>query len=218
MKKVFGCLLTALFVFTANGQMVYFGTGKTISDFEYKNSKGTSLNNLYGSNHNSLCLGLRYSLFQTACNLSCDATYNEYGAKGSDATLGNYYQWDVTYLGANLGVDYEFFKPHFYLNEQNGLSFYLKASVASEFLLDGIQNLNNQLYNLSGVKDFDKPLYFIRGGVGLNYYLSKEYVIFLQYLGGRSFLIGNYENKGQLHIVTNNISVGLSINLAFRDY
>jgi hypothetical protein len=215
MKKVFGCLFLSLFVLTSKGQMLYFETGKMISKFQYQNSQGESLKDLKGANYNNVCVGVRYSLFQTPLHLSLDAAYNKYGSRGSDPVLGNYYEWDVTYLGGSLGLDYEFFKPPVNYNEQHGFSFYIKASIASEFLINGTQNINNQLSDLKGAEDFDKPLYIVRGAVGLNYYISRTYVVFAQYMGGRNFLIGNYNNKEQLHIISHNISVGISINLFY---
>jgi len=204
-----------VYIITASGQIIYFETGKTISSFDYKNTAGASLQNLKGSNQNSLAVGLRMPLNQTAWHLSFDAAYNRYVVKGSDPILGNYFEWDVNYLGANFGIDYEFYKPPENYNEQHGFSFYIKASVAAEFLLNGTQNLNNQINDLAGVEEFDKPFYFIRGGVGLNYYINKSYVVFAQYTGGRSFLIGNYKDKEKLNLVTHNISIGLAINLFY---
>ena len=216
MKKILGCLLFSLFAFAASSQIIYFETGKTLSSFDYKNSAGTPLKNLKGSNQNSLGIGVKESLFHSPWHISFDAAYNRYGSMGSDPILGNYYEWDVTYLGANLGFEYEFFKPETNYNEQHGFSFYLKTSVAAEFLLDGTQNLNNQISNLKGVEEFDKPFYFLRGGVGLNYYISKTFVVFAQYMGGKSFLVGSSANQEQLHLITHNISIGFSINLMYK--
>jgi hypothetical protein len=216
MKKIFGCFLLVISMMAASGQIIYVETGKMISSFRYKDSNGNSLDDLKGSNQNNLGLGLRMPMFQSNFHISGGASYNRYGSKGSDPVLGNYYEWDVTYLGANLGFDYEFFKPESNYTEQHGFSFCLKISTAAEFLLNGTQNLNNQLYDLKGVEEFDKPLYFVRGGVSVNYYISRTYVVFAEYMGGTSFLIGDYNNKEQLRFVTHNISVGFAINLFYR--
>jgi hypothetical protein len=199
----------------ARGQIIYAETGKTISNFRYQDSNGNKLGKLEGSNHNSLGLGVRKSINLSKYNVSCGATYNRYSAKGSDSLLGNYYEWDVTYLGISAGFNYEFYRPPINYNEQHGFSFYPKVSVAAEFLLNGSQNLNDEIYNLKGVEEFDKPLFFLRGGAGLNYYISKKYILFIEYMGGKSFLIGDYKNQEQLRLVTHNISVGFSFNLYY---
>jgi len=216
MKRVIFSLVFALFIMTSNGQILYFGVGKTFSNFKYKDSQGTSLNHLKGYNQASYCVGGRYSLFYSPWHVSFDAMYNRYGAKGSDPKLGNYYEWDVTNLGANIGIDYEFFRPPVNYNEQHGLSLFVRVTVGADFLLDGTQNLNNNLTDLKGVEEFDKPFYFVKGIIGVNYYLSKTYMVFAQYAEGRSFLVGNYKGKEQLNIITHNISLGVAINLFYR--
>ena len=218
MKQVLGYILLSFGIMSANGQIIYFGMGKTISAFDYKNSAGVPLNNLKSNEHGSLTLGFRYPMFQTASHVSCNMDYFKYNSKGSDPILGNYYTWDFNNLGVNLGVDYEFFKPSIKMSDQKGLSFYIKAATAAEFLLNGTQNINNRIYDLKGVEQFDKPFYFLRGGIGVNYYLSKTYLIFIQYMGGRSFLIGNYDHEEQLHLITHNVTIGLSINTFFLLY
>ncbi|OFX89189.1 MAG: hypothetical protein A2W99_01655 [Bacteroidetes bacterium GWF2_33_16] len=213
MKKLFICSLFIIITSTAYSQLIFFSVGKTISSFNYKNSEGETLDNLQGSNQSGLGLGYRQSVMRTPFYVSASANYNNYGAKGSDKTLGNYYEWDLVYLGINLGVDYEFFRPPLNRNEQHGFSVCVKANIASEFMLQGTQIFNSQINDLNGVEEFDKPLYFVRGGLGVNYYISKTFILFAEYVGGTSFLIGNYNNQEQLKLITHNINIGLSINL-----
>jgi hypothetical protein len=215
MQKLLCCFLFSIVVLAASSQTVYVETGKILSSFNYKNSHGNALSNLKGSNQNNLGLGFRKPINQSNFHYSFGLAYNKYGAMGSDPILGNYYEWGVTYLGVNAGLDYEFFKPLLGFTEQHGFSFHIKTSIASEFLLDGTQNLNDQIYDLQGQEEFDKPFYFVRGGIGINYYLSRTYVLFAEYMGGTSVLIGNYSNKEQLRIITQNFSIGFSINLFY---
>ena len=202
---------------TANAQFFYVEAGKVLSSFDYKNSQGKSIGKLSGSNQNNMGLGFRMSLFRTAWHFSCGAQYNKYGAKGSDAVLGNYYEWDVTYLGGNVGVDYEFFKPPVNYNEQHGFSFFLRATSTADFLLKGSQQLNNQIFDLKGVEEFDKPIVFVKGIVGTNFYINKTFIVFAQYAYGKSFLIGSYTNQEQLRFTSHNVSIGLEINLAYSN-
>ncbi len=215
MKKIFGCLLFAFTMFTVSSQQLYLETGKLISSFDYKNSDGNSLSDLTGSSQNSFGLGVKMSMFKSPAHLSLGLSSNKYGATSSDQELGNYTEWDVSYLGANLGVDYEFFQPQIHSNDRNGFSFYLKGIFATDFLIKGKQRLNDQVFDLDGVEEFDKPVYFLKGGAGLNYYLTKSYVAYVQYMIGRSILFGNYNNQEQLHFITHSVSLGFSISLFY---
>ena len=216
MKKIFGCLLFFAFILTASGQQLYLETGMVISSFDYKNSNGERTDNLKGTYRNNLGLGIRMPLMKSPWNLSFEVSNNKYGASGSDPVLGNYSEWDVSYLGLNAGIDYEFFKPMVHNTGQERFSFYLKGIIATEFLINGKQKLNSQVFDLSGEEEFDKPLFFTKGGIGVNYYLSGNYVVFAQYIFGRSILIGNYAGQEKLNYNTHSITLGLSVDLFFK--
>jgi hypothetical protein len=213
MKKLIGCLLFSIIVFSANSQELFLEAGKVKSKFDYTTSDGNSLTDLSGSIQNSIGLGFRYALFETSLHVSAAATYNKFEAKGRDDILDNNYEWYVEYLGANLGIDYEFFKPHASYVKQDGFSIYVRAIFGVDFLMNGTQRLNAQIINLDGKEEFDQPVYYTKGALGVNYYLSSVYKIILQYTYGRSFLVGDYENEEQLRYLTHNISAGFSITL-----
>lgn len=215
MKKIFVGFLFSLFVLTASGQLFYAETGKLVSTFDYKNSDGNSLGKLTGSTQNNMGLGFRMSLFHTAWHVSTGLAYNRYAAKGSDPVLGNYYEWEVAYMGAHVGLDYEFFRPKVTQNEQHGFSFYVRGAFATEFLVKGTEQINNQIYDLIGKEEFDKPVYHLKAGIGVNYYISKKFIVFGQYMGGKSVLIGNYKDQEQLRFITHNVSIGLAISLVY---
>jgi hypothetical protein len=216
MKKIFVCLLFVSFMLTVNGQQVYLETGMVISSFVYKNSSGNSLDNLKGTYRNSLGLGVRMPVMKSAWHISLEASNNKYGATTSDQILGNYSEWDVSYLGVNLGVDYEFFKPPMINIDRQGFSFYLKGVFATEFLINGKQKLNSQVFDLSGEEEFDKPVFFLKGGIGFNYYITRTYVAFAQYMFGRSLLFGNYSGQEKLNYVTHCFTLGFSIDLFYN--
>ena len=149
-------------------------------------------------------------------HVSFGGEYNKLAATSSDPALGNYLEWDASFAGANLGVDYEFFKPSANRNVDVGFSFYLKGAVAADFMISGTRKLNNQATDLTGVEEFDKPLYFIRGGIGGNYYISRTFIVYAQYMFGRSSLFGDYTDQEQLRFLTHTISIGLGINLFYN--
>lgn len=213
MKKILCFLLFVVSMSAVNCQQIILETGKTISVFDYTTSSGGSLDNLTGTTHNLLGLGFRIPIKKTNLHFSSETFYNNYGAKGSDRVLNNYYEWDVNYVALDLGLDYEFFRPKALTFNQEAFSFYLKGAVAAEFLVQGTQRINNQVYDLAGEEQFDQPVYFYRAGAGVNYYLSSNIVVSIQYMGGKSFLIGQSDNQEKLKYMTHSISLCLSLSL-----
>lgn len=200
-----------------SSQQIYLRTGKVISSFDYLNSEGNTLSDLSGSFLNSLGLGGRIPVMKSPLNISFEISNDKFGASSSDTLLGNYSEWDVSFLDLNLGIDYEFLRPLYNRNDPEGFSFCLKTAFATDFLIKGKQRLNNQVYNLSGVEEFDKPVFIVKGGACVNYYINRSYVAFLQYMYGRSFLIGNYTGQEQLRYSTHSISLGFAVNLLINN-
>jgi len=217
MRKLLGCLIFTCFVLTVSSQQIYLKTGKVLSSFDYQNSEGNSLSNLEGAFLNNLGIGARTPVFKSPCNISFEISNDKFSASSSDTLLGNYSEWDVSFLDLNLGVDYEFLRPLYNRNDPEGFSFCLKAIFATDFLIKGKQRLNNQVFDLTGVEEFDKPVFMVKGGACINYYITRSYVAFAQYLYGRSFLIGNYSGQEQLRYTTHSISIGFAINLLIND-
>jgi hypothetical protein len=216
MKKFLISLFLASFVYAADSQQIFLETGMVISSFDYKTSDGSKLENLKGSGKGCFGLGIRMPVMKSQWNALIEVSDNKYGATSSDPELGNFSEWDVSYLGINLGADYEFFKPKMINIERNGLSFYIRGLIATEFLLSGKQKLNSQVYDLSGEEEFDKPTFFVKGGIGGNYYLTRNYIVFAQYIFGRSILFGNYSGQEKLNYTTHAISLGITVDLTYK--
>lgn len=216
MKRILGCLLFSALMFTAAGQQLYLNGGVVISSFDYKNSDGTSIENLKGTYRNTLGLGTRISVRKSPWHVSLGVSSSKYGATANDPELGNYSEWDVSYLGVNLGVDYEFFKPKMVNIDREGFSFYIKGAFATEFLISGKQKLNSQVFDLSGEEEFDKPVYFVKGGFSLNYYLTRSYILNCQYMFGRSILFGNYTGQEKLNYNTHAITIGFTVDIFYK--
>lgn len=217
MKKHLLILVLIAIIFELKSQSVYFGTGKTIAKLTFKNEQGEKLKGTKGSNESTFHLGMRTPLFRSAFHISGDASYQHYFAFGSDPSVGNYYEWDGIFAGANLGLDYELFKPNFAYYKKNGISVSLKAMFTAEFLIDGTQNFNNHIYDLNKAPEYKEPFYFARGGLCLNYYFSKEIVVMLQYLGGKSFMLSGTGNKQQVSYITHSLTVGASYNFFYQN-
>lgn len=216
MKKLILSLLSTLFIYAADGQQVFLETGVVISSFDYKTSDGTRIDNMKGTYRNCFGLGARMPVMKTPWHVMAEVTNNKYGATTSDTELGNFSEWDVSYLGVSLGGDYEFFKPKMINIQRNGLSFFIRGLVSAEFLLSGKQKLNSQVYDLKNEEEFDKPVYFVKGGLGAHYYITRSYVVFAQYMFGRSLLFGNYDGIEKLNYNTHTVSLGILLDLSYR--
>lgn len=144
MRKLFICLIFTCLMVTVSSQQVYLKTGKVISSFDYKNSEGNAMSDLSGSFLNSLGLGARIPVLKSPCNISFEISNDKFAASSSDTLLGNFSEWDVSFLDLNLGVDYEFLRPLYNKNDPEGFSFCLKAIFATDFLIKGKQRLKDR--------------------------------------------------------------------------
>lgn len=203
---MFGSLLT-------EAQELGLQFGKSISNFQYRDSEGRDLQGLQKTDNFFMSGEYRQNAFKEPFNyrmfLNVGLAFNRYGASGSDVLLDNYYSWDVTYLGVNLGLDYVFFR-------NNNVQFYAKTTVSPEFLLHGTQDLNNHKFDLVGEEDFDAPFLFIRAGLGAQFQISNESSVFVQYMAGKSY--GLKGDPERLNIMCHNIGFGLLFRLIKDPY
>ena len=205
MKKIL-FLFAVLIVCTtaAKSQQFYINAGKTISTFDYKNSLGEELPNMQHAIYNSMGVGFRTEFFTPSLFMKFGASYNTYGAISSDDEVFNYFEWDLTYLGAVLGFDLNVVKF-------NAFTILLKASAAAEFMVQGTRTKNEEVINLVGVEDFDAPVFFYRGGIGAQYDFSERVAVFADYMYGKST---SFKKNPEIQkISSHNINLGILINL-----
>ncbi len=211
MKKAL-LLINVIFWFsttTSFSQQFYVEFGATISSFDYKNSQGDPLDNLLSKPNTYFGLGYRHAINNAkSLFFSVGATYNGYGAIGSDNVLDNFFEWDVTYVGANVGLDIRLFRVR-------DFSFYIKGSAAFEILIRGTQTVNNQVYNLVGEDEFNNSIFFTRGSFGVQHPIARNTLIFVNYTYGKTLLIGkgNAVDQEQLKLNTHQFGIGLIISL-----
>ena len=213
MKKIFLIAILIFPSFLVIGQELGLQFGKSISKFKFVDSDGVELDNLQRSDNFFMTLDYRQQIMLETFNgkmyMDMGLGYNRYGASGSDAVLNNSYSWDVTYLGINLGLDYLVYR-------NRSVMFFAKMSVAPEFLLHGSQTLNNQVYDLRGEEDFESPMYFFRGGAGMQFEISDEASAFVQYMGGKSYTFNGSSEK--LNIIAHNVGFGMIFKLIKDPY
>ncbi|NMH89393.1 hypothetical protein [Flavivirga algicola] len=203
-------LLTFLIVLTSLSgycQQLYMEYGSTISSFDYKNSQGRPLNNLLSTSKSYFGMGYRHTLNDAkTLFLKAGATYNSYGAIGSESSVDNFFAWDVSYLGIKAGVDVKLF-------QLRDLTFFLNGSVASEFLVRGNQTINNDVFNLVGEDEFNNNILFFRGGLIMQYPISSSTAIYAGYSIGKSVLINSGESEEKLKLNAHQFGIGFIINL-----
>ena len=193
--------------FSCYCQQLYFELGTTVSSFDYQNSQGNSLDNLLSKSKSYYGMGYRQSINDSkSLYLSLGATYNNYGAIGSESSVDNYFEWDVSYLGLKAGLGIKLF-------ELRDLTFLANVSIASEFLIRGTQTINNDVFNLVGEEEFNNNILFFRGGVEMQYPISRSTAIFVGYNYGKSVLISSGENAEKLKLNAHQFGIGFIINL-----
>ena len=204
-------LLLILFIssiFYCQSQQLYFEINKTSSQFEYKNSQGNELSNILPKTNNNMAFGFRFQGIKNKLSLTAGVTYNSYGAIGSDPILDNRYEWDVTYVGVNVGIDYKLF-------ELRELKFSFKTTLGSEFLVQGSQTLNNQVYNLVKEKEFNQSFFMVNGGFAVQYPINNKASIYGQYMAGKSFTAfqENTIDSEELNFFHHGFGIGIIIKL-----
>lgn len=196
-----------LMSFSCFCQQLYIELGTTISSFDYENSQGRPLNNLLSKSKSYFGMGYRQNInANKTLFLSLGAVYNSYGAIGSEPSVDNFFEWDVSYLGIKAGLGLKLF-------ELRDLTFLMNGSVASEFLIRGNQIINNDVFNLVGEDQFNNSILFFRGGVEMQYPVSKSTAIFVGYTYGKSVLISPGENTEKLRLNAHQFGLGFIINL-----
>ncbi|MFD2727183.1 hypothetical protein [Hyunsoonleella rubra] len=202
-------LFTFVFLFSAAlyGQQLYMEYGSTISSFDYKNSQGERLNNLLSRSKSYFGMGYRHTLNGAkTLFLNAGISYNNYGAIGSESSVDNYFEWDVSYLGANAGLDLKIF-------QLRDLIFYANGSTALEFMVRGNQTINNDVFNLVGEDEFNNNILFLRAGVLMQYPISSSTAIYVGYKYGSSVLINSGESEEKLKLNAHQFGIGFIINL-----
>ena len=205
--------LALLFPFLLNAQSISLDYGKSSSSFIYKKSNGEKLDNL--SNKSGDILSIRYSHpLSSKFDIGLGLQNNEYGAQSLDTD--NNLSWDLSYVGLNLGFDYTFIllnkSGDSLSNNSRLLSAVINTSFSHSWLREGIQRIDNRIYDL---KEFDgnfNNLMKLEFGVGLLYGLDDNTSLSLSYSINRG--LTNMETANQeLYLFAHHILFGVVIDL-----
>ncbi len=206
-KLIITSTFLLLMTLTINSQQLFVEGGKSLTSFEFENSQGENLDNLQSTNQSYISLGYRKNVVQDILHIIVGTGIRSYGAIGSDDAVNNFFEWETTYLDLSAGLDVRVFQA-------NNLSFYLRGTTAAEFMLQGTQTLNSQVFNLVGEEDFDKPNFFIRAGTVIEYNVTETMSVYFKYAYAKSLQKLNVVNgQSKLGFKSHDIGFGLFINL-----
>ncbi|MEM6514692.1 MAG: hypothetical protein AAF688_00775 [Bacteroidota bacterium] len=206
-KRLFFILVFFLSYGTVKSQQLYIELGTTVSSFNYQNSQGESLDNLLSVSKNYYGMGYRQNLnYKKTLFLSLGASFNNYGAIGSEASVDNFFEWDLSYIGIKAGLGIKLF-------QLRDLTFLANVSVAVEQLIRGTQTINNDVFNLVGEEEFNNTIFFYRGGVEMQYPVSSNFAIFAVYNYGQSILANSGTTQEKLSLNAHQFGLGFIINL-----
>jgi len=212
MKNLYALIIlfSLLFSIQTKSQELMIEGGKSLTSLKFKDSQGENLDNLQATSQNYISLGFRKNVVKDVLHIVLGTGINSYGAIGSDNTVNNFFEWETTYLGIYAGVDVRLYKA-------NNVSFFLRGTTSAEFILQGSQTLNNQVFNLVGEEDFDKTNFFFRGGAIVSYEFTESVSVFFQYKYGQSLQKLNTDassnNLTETNLNSHDIGFGLVINL-----
>ena len=163
------------FNYSLSSQTAFFNTGLNTTSYDYKNSEGSSNENIKSSNGTFFELGYsfpiefsrrtrsygRYSRLHFKTGLSL----NQYNATGGN-TIDNY-DWKSQYIGLRSDLEYFILGADF-------LSISVDGGLGLEVFLNGKQKIGGNTYNLKESDEFNGLFFTPRLGVNLSVNLSKE--------------------------------------------
>ncbi|MFK7758284.1 MAG: outer membrane beta-barrel protein [Flavobacteriales bacterium] len=201
MKKHLYLAVLLLMSIMSYSQQISTSVGRISTTFDYSNSDGNEIENLHSVNGFHYSLGYRMTLNERFY-LNASMVFNNYANEGSDPELDNYYRWNTKYLGLSASAAYEFLQAS---------NFRLSAilDVSPQFMISGQQTINNQIFSLKGIEQFDSPFLFLRGGLRANYCLDEKVAISLSYCYGAGSPFKKSGDGEELKLRSSTISLGL---------
>lgn len=179
MKKIMLLLLIPVF---SNAQEVFFYSGKNFTKYDYKSSDGSKpdLFNRVGDYYE---IGYQDELIEEKLNYQLSLTYNEYNSSGGDSA--NIYRWQSSYAGIKGNIVYNLFDAY-----RSGFQVNLKAGANFSTIVNGEQEINGTLYDLSDEDEFKGLQIQPTFGFNVNYAVSDIGYLSVGYNFSKSFRMG----------------------------
>lgn len=140
-------------------QDFYFSFGKSITSYDYRNSKNETNQNLKSSLGNIYEIGLKNLYRIHEVDFDVEIELIDYNSTGNNDTTN--FEWNTSYLGFNtLG--------HQNIKISNAFDIGLDFGIGIQHILSGKQTLGNRVYDLKNNNEFDGLFGNLKLAIGLN--------------------------------------------------
>ncbi len=218
MKKVINLLIVLLFVVSSFAQQVSMESGKIVSKLSYAFPNGEIIDDIRPTTNYFMNVGYGYIIPNSLWTAFVNVSYKNLGAVASNELLNNYYEWSFDYLGLRAGMNYEFFKPYVMPYVWNGFTVGVKVACAYELPMVVTHNSNNLIYNLKETEPYNKSIFYINGGLSINYYFTKKLAFsishdYFQALKAHELLYGHLVDNEEIKFTNRTFSLGINYNI-----
>lgn len=210
MKNILASFLVLCAASMASGQQLVTEVGRVSTLFDYTNSDGESMDDLFSAHRFSYGLAYRHGLGKRM-HARAGMVYNGYAAFGSDAVYDRLYTWDTQYLGLQLGMDMEFLR-------KGGFALILRGAVEPQWMVKGTQSIGNQVTSLKRVEQFDHAFLFLKGGLAGRFCIDSHVAVTAGYQYGNGIPTGDSGDAEHLSYKTHTISIGLMVSMTYCKY
>ena len=194
----------------AEAQQFYVEVGRVGSGFDYEDSNGEGIDNIFPEQHFYYSVGYRHTI-SNIFYLTLGLVYSTYGAYGSDNFYDNHYSWRAGYVGFSVGMEGEVY-------HSGNFRAIVKLAFEPQFMTQGTQTINGKVYDLKGVEQFENPFMFLKAGAGMNYCLNSTIALGLRYYYGKGFPLGSSSDPEVLRLNSHTVALGITVSLGRCDY
>lgn len=190
-------------------QELFLLTGKNFTTYNYKNSQGLANSNIRSAEGAAYQLGMDFKFGKTAdsdkLTYAVSVVYNQFNAVGGTST--DNYSWKTNYLGVQNALNFTF------IEISNSFKVKTKLGVAASTIINGEQNINNVIYDISKHEEFSGI--FLQPNISIDF----QYTITpnIKISGGYEFfsMVFNTSNSSaeELSFTNNQIHFGLHFPL-----
>ncbi len=204
------CLLFLLVStgYFVQAQELFLSTGKNFTTYNYKNSQGVTNSNLRSGEGSFYQLGMDFKLSKTAdsdkLTYAVSVVYNQFNAVGGTTT--DDYSWKTNYLGVQNALNFTF------IEISNSFKVKTKLGVAASTIINGEQNINNVIHDISKHEEFSGIVLQPNISIDFQYTITQNIKISGGYEFSKVFNTSN-SSAEELSFTNNQIHFGLHFPL-----
>jgi hypothetical protein len=189
-------------------QELFLSTGKNFTTYNYKNSQGVTNTNIRSAEGAAYQLGMDFKLSKTAdsdkLTYAVSVVYNQFNAIGGTTT--DNYSWKTNYLGVQNALNFTF------IEISNSFKVKTKLGVAASTIINGEQNINNVIHDISKHEEFSGIVLQPNISVDFQYTITQNIKISGGYEFSKVFNTSN-SSAEELSFTNNQIHFGLHFPL-----